>query len=173
MSDIFQWTAADVMQTDVITVAPDVSVASLLQLLEEKAISGVPVVGSEDNTVEGVVSLSDVARAVSVEATTGQPPARQRDPGRGGPSAYFRPYDVPLAHLPSSLPRSQLGSRSVRDIMTSAVLSVRPDASLVEVATFLDQAGVHRALVMEGPVLVGIVTSMDVVRAVSRAEVSG
>lgn len=170
MSDIFQWTAADVMQTDVITVAPDVPVASLLQLLEEKTISGVPVVGSND-TVEGVVSLSDVGRAVSVEAITGQPPARQRDSGRGGPSAYFRPYDVPLAHLPSSLPRSKLGSRSVRDIMTSAVLSVRPDASLVEVAKFLDEAGVHRALVMEGPALVGIVTSMDVVRAVSRAEV--
>lgn len=171
MNDIFQWTAADVMQTDVITVAPDVSVASLLQLLEEKAISGVPVVGSND-TVEGVVSLSDVARAATVEATTGQPPARQRDPGRGNPSAYFRPHDIPLAHLPSSLPRSKLGTRSVRDIMTSAVLSVRPDASLVEVAKFLDQAGVHRALVLKESVLVGIVTSMDVVRAVSRTEVS-
>ncbi|MFW6192777.1 MAG: HPP family protein [Gemmatimonadota bacterium] len=169
MNDILRWTAADVMQRDVIAVSPDAPVAELLDLLQEEGISGVPVVGP-DETVLGVVSLSDVARAASEEASTGKPPPRRaRDPGRNGPSSFFRLPDGALSALPPSLPRSKLGSRSVRDIMTPATLTLRPDASLVEVARFLDRAGVHRALVMDGSVLAGIVTTLDVVRALARS----
>lgn len=173
MNDIYRWTAADVMQRDVITLTPDAPVAELLQLLEEEGISGVPVVGP-DETVEGVVSLSDVARAADEEAATGEPPSRHgRDPRRDGPPGFFRLPDGALSLLPPSLPRSKLGSRSVRDIMTPATLTVRPDASVVEVARFLDRAGVHRALVMDGSVLVGIVTTLDLVRALARAGEEG
>lgn len=169
MNAIFRWTAADVMQRSVIAVPPEAPVAELLKLLEDEGISGVPVVGP-DETVLGVVSVSDVARAAAEEASTGEPPSRRaRDSGRDGPSGFFRLPDGALSVLPPSLPRSKLGSRSVRDIMTPATLTVRPDASLVEVARFLDRAGVHRALVMDGSVLAGIVTSLDLVRALARA----
>lgn len=167
--DIFELTVADIMQQDVVTVPPDLTVAKLLELLEEEDISGVPVVGT-DGTVEGVVSLSDVARAVGEEAATGEPPSRRGpDPSRDRLSAFFRLPDGPLPGLPASLPRSKLGSRAVRDIMTPARFSVRPQASLVQLARFLSQGGIHRALVQEGPALDGIVTTMDVARAVARA----
>lgn len=171
MNDILRWTVADIMQEDVLTVAPDVTVAKLLELLEEHDVSGLPVVGADDD-VQGVVSVSDVARAAGEEAASGRPPSRRgRDPSRDPLSTFFRLPDGPATGLPSSLPRSKLGARAVRDIMTPATFSVRPEATLAELARFLVQGGVHRALVLDGSTLAGIVTSMDVVRAVGRAEV--
>lgn len=120
--DIRELTVADVMQEDVVTAAPDLTVA---RLLEKEDFTGVPVVGP----------------------------------------------DGPLPRLPASLPRSKLGTRAVRDIMTPATFSVRPEASLVELTRFLVQGGMHRALVLDDSALVGIVSSMDVVRAVARAGV--
>lgn len=170
--DIFDLTVADIMQTDVVTVRPDLSVAKLLDLLEERDISGVPVVGPDD-TVAGVVSLSDVARAAGEEAATGEAPSRRTPDAavRDRPSGFFRMPDGPLLSLPAGLPKTKLGARAVRDIMTPATFSVRPDASVPELARFLDQGGVHRALVLEGSVLAGIVTAMDVVRVLARAGV--
>lgn len=171
--DIFEITVADIMATDVVTVRPDVTVARLLELLEEEDISGVPVVGSDD-TVEGVVSLSDVARAAGEEATTGEPPSRrQGERGRDGLPAFFRLPDGPVTRLPPSLPRTKLGARAVRDLMTPATFSIRPGASLVQLARFLDQGGIHRALVLEGSALKGIVTTMDVIRVLARADDDG
>lgn len=169
--DIFELSVADIMQTDVVTARPDLSVADLLDLLEEEEVSGVPVVGPDD-TVLGVVSLSDVARAASEEAATGEPPSRREpESGRDRPSAFFRFPDGSLPLLPASLPRTKLGARAVRDIMTPATFSVRPEASLVQLARFLEQGGIHRALVLEGSSLAGIVTPMDVVRVLARAVV--
>ena len=51
--------------------------------------------------------------------------------------------------------------------MMPATFSVRPEATAAELARFLLRAGVHRALVFEGSKLVGIVTTMDVLRAVA------
>lgn len=164
--DIFDLTVADIMQEDVVTVAPDHTVAELLELLEREGISGTPVVGS-DGTVEGVVSLSDVARAAAEEASGGDGESREEGDDR---SAFFRSPGVPLSRLPGSLPKTKLGTLAVRDIMTGATFSVRPEASLVELARFLEGAGVHRALVLDGAALAGLVSSMDVVRAVARAD---
>lgn len=55
--------------------------------------------------------------------------------------------------------------------MTPATFSVRPEASLAQLARFLVRGGIHRALVLEGSTLAGIVTPMDVVRVLARAGV--
>lgn len=57
---------------------------------------------------------------------------------------------------------------AVRDIMTPATFTVRPDATLAELARFLVRGEIHRALVLEGERLVGIVTAFDIVRAIAR-----
>jgi CBS domain-containing protein len=48
--------------------------------------------------------------------------------------------------------------------MTRGTLSVRPTATLPEVARFLVRSGVHRTLVMEGAALVGVVSALDLLR---------
>ena len=55
----------------------------------------------------------------------------------------------------------------VEDIMTPAVLSVRPEMTLAEVADFMLRAHVHRVLVTRGEQVLGIVTTFDVMRMVA------
>lgn len=164
-------TVADIMQADVVTVKPDTTVAELTDLLEEEGITGAPVVDDE-GFVRGVVSVSDVSRAVARRASRGS-----GGPGRGGrggddrPADFFRYARRLPAYLPPELPQSDLGARAVREIMTPATVSVRPAAGVGDVARLLARAGVHRALVLDDDRLAGIVSAMDVVRVV--AESSG
>ena len=55
---------AELMQTDVRTIAPDASIAELVQLLAEARVSGLPVVDAARRVV-GVVSAGDVLRAAA------------------------------------------------------------------------------------------------------------
>ena len=59
----------------------------------------------------------------------------------------------------------------VEDIMTPAPLTVTPDTTVAELASFLVKCHVHRALVTEVDRLVGIVTAFDVMRAAGGDEI--
>ncbi len=174
-------TVGDIMQRDVVTVTPQLKVTALSALLLDREISGAPVV-DERGAVVGVVSQSDVVRLVSEAALTAQPVAAE--PARGEPAAkpadpepvpaFFRGANgagaraTPLA--PLLLSPSGLGSRTVAEIMMPARFSVRADTTIAGLARYLVNAGVHRALVMERERLVGIVTTFDVLRAISEDE---
>ncbi len=54
--------------------------------------------------------------------------------------------------------------RLVRDAMTPAIVSVRPDEPIERAVQLMAFEGVHRLLVLEGERLEGIITSMDVLR---------
>jgi CBS domain-containing protein len=155
-------TARDLMTRDVVTVKPELTVADLMDVLMEEGLSGVPVV-DRNGKVAGVVSSTDVLRAAAEEART--PSGTE---GEEAPAAYYRelgaaPRSLALT-LPPNLPRTRLGALPVRDIMTRGTLSVRPTATLPEVARFLVRSGVHRTLVMEGAALVGVVSALDLLR---------
>lgn len=51
--------------------------------------------------------------------------------------------------------------RTVRDVMTPDVFSVRPTGGLESLCRFFQRAGVHRAFVVEGGRLVGVVALTD------------
>jgi CBS domain-containing protein len=55
---------AELMQTDVKSIAPDASIAELVGSLAETRVSGLPVVNTEGHVV-GVVSAGDVLRAAA------------------------------------------------------------------------------------------------------------
>jgi len=59
---------ADIMKTDLKTIAPDSSVADLVSLQAEEHISGVPVVDQHGRLI-GVASTSDVLQAVADAAS--------------------------------------------------------------------------------------------------------
>lgn len=158
------------METEVVTVRPDLSVKGLIQVLEENEITGAPVV-EDDGSVVGVVSTTDVVRLAAEQEAEGDARvgARRAD---GEESDYFRhPGERGgfLPALPEGLPKTRLGTRPVRDVMTRATFSVRPDASLPEVARFLHRAGIHRALVFDGNRLAGLVTTMGVMAALAES----
>jgi CBS-domain-containing membrane protein len=163
-------TVADIMRRDVVTVKPNTTVAELTDRLEEEDITGAPVV-DDDGLVQGVVSVSDVSRAVARRASGAGPGSSGEAGGGGGdePSDYFRYARRLPAYLPPELPQSELGARAVRDIMTPATVSVRASAGVADLARLLTRAGVHRALVLENGRLAGLVSAMDVVRVVAES----
>ncbi|GAA0478962.1 CBS domain-containing protein [Streptomyces stramineus] len=56
----------------------------------------------------------------------------------------------------------------VRDVMTPAIVSVHPDASLVEAAQLMRSQGVGDVIVAEGGLLLGVLTDRDIaLRAVA------
>lgn len=165
---VLERSVRDIMETDVVTVRPDLPIRNLIEVLEENRITGAPVVDDGENVV-GVVSSTDVIRlAAKEEEESG---GRSRSSEAEEESGYFYAGGSGgfLPALPSGLPKTPIGTRPVRDAMTRATFSVRPDASLPEAARFLHQAGIHRALVFDGKRLAGLVTTMAVVAAVAEA----
>lgn len=144
-------TAADIMQPEVITINEDATVQELAKLLAKKKISGAPVV-DDLNRVVGIVSEGDL---VSIDA-----------------DIHFPHYIELLGNIiylesikkyEERLEKAAAGE--VRDIMTTDVLTVQNDTPLSEVATLMIDKQVNRVPVVDGDVLVGIITRADIVRA--------
>ena len=172
----------DIMRSDVVTTAPEMTVRELARLLSEEGISGVPVV-SPSGEVLGVVSSTDVVRlaahssevevaggrwvAVSPPEGTVDPEDEEVDPY----SDYFLPEDAPTFGPEwAAANDGPMDSLTVSEIMTPVSFSVGPDASLKTVADFLVRGRIHRALVVEDGRLEGIVTSMDVLKAFAESQ---
>jgi CBS domain-containing protein len=134
-------TVASVMRCDLETVHPDDLVASAVRRMLDHGIHAVPVVES-DGRVVGLFSSTDLMwHADEFTATA----LRRREGPRQPP----------------------LGARPVRDLMTPDLFSVPPDAPLDDLLRFFAKRGLHRALVLEGGRLVGLVSLTDLLPLVA------
>ena len=177
-------TVRDIMQERVVTVNPDTTVRQLTRLLADEEISGTPVVDGNGALV-GVVSSTDVVRLAADDgdvriasttlrrgATTIPDPSEDEEPDPD-PYGFFLPEDSPFTgeQFLEQYAENELDSMVVADIMTPVTFSVRPGASLRELAEFLVRGRIHRAVVVDEERLLGIVTSGDVLRAVAEGRV--
>jgi CBS domain-containing protein len=169
----------NIMQTDVVTTGPEMSVYELSKLFAEHNITGAPVVNVEGEVL-GVVSMTDVIRLAADETDIRVAPRPFITAAAALADAeaeeeedlvyYFRHISAPGAGAGPAADwatESDLDRYDVRSIMTPANFYVAPDATLGELAGFLLRGRIHRALVMEDDKLVGIVTTVDVLRAVA------
>lgn len=176
--DLGSLTAADIMVRDVVRVAPDTGVNELVQLLAEHQISGAPVVNNTGRLL-GVVSATDVVRLAShVEELEGGESFWRDEPERSDEgdeemeyvlSAFYsdsRDREASLRTV-TEMARPLFDGYSVSDIMTPATFVVTGGTHIPDVARHLARGRIHRLLVVEGPELIGIVTSFDIVRAVA------
>ena len=166
----------DIMEKDVVTVRPEISVREFTRLLSEHMITGAPVV-TWSGTLVGVVSATDVVRLAAEESELATVAARQGLDARPWSEEsdegeeVFPSYFLPESHSPS-WDWTRLGEQgydefTVEDIMTPAYFMMPPTATLKELASFLSRGRIHRAVVTEDARLVGIVTTMDVLRALA------
>jgi len=175
-------TVAGIMQTDVTTVGPGTTVRELTRILADQGITGVPVVDAGGDIL-GVVSTSDVTRLAAEEPHVS--PARLTWDRRPVAVALDEedPYDegVPLGDffLPEEAAVPAWGDEpgdgpfdevTVDDIMTPVPFTVEPNVTVSELANFLLRGRIHRAVVTEERSLVGIVTTMDILRAVTATD---
>ena len=181
-------TVREIMRSDVVTIRVDESARALARLLADEEISGVPVLDGNDRVV-GVASTTDLVRlaagdsevtlaTATLAAGIDRSPDLQEDDLddvlEADPYGFFLPEDSPFrgTTLFEDLPESTFDRASVREIMTPVSFSVGPDIDVAELCDYLVRGRIHRALVVEGGELLGIVTSYDVLRAVADARVA-
>lgn len=135
---------AAVMTRDVVCVTADMHLSTLAALLVDRGFTGVPVVDDQGRAI-GVVSRTDLVRA------------RVDDPGCDEDVAGFE-LD-PGFHLEPD------GGARVADVMMPIVFTLPENATLSQAAAIMAYEGIHRVpVVTTTGAVVGIVTSMDVVR---------
>lgn len=150
--------AKDLMHRNVAVVESSATLGELEQSFSEAKVSGFPVV--ENGRVVGVISRADVVNQL----------AHDHD----GDSTFYAEIgsldtgDVLATFGEIAARAGKRGEQmSVGELMTHTIVAVAPDDSLQQLARTLVEHRVHRALVVDGAQLVGIVSSLDLVRLVA------
>jgi CBS domain-containing protein len=176
----------ELMVRDPLTVTPETTLREVVELLGARHISGMPVVTGE--TVVGVISVSDIlsflasAPVVPTErpdqmewGTWGAAP--EWTEGKESPSSHFLEFwhdtgaEVFQRFKEITRPEGDLLSEhTVGEVMTPVVCSLPPDATAAEAAAYMLRFGVHRVLVMEDDKLCGLVTTIDLMRALAEPQ---
>jgi CBS domain-containing protein len=144
-------TVTDCMTREIYAVAPETSLEVAARLFSARHISGAPVV-DDSGRATGVLTLNDLSD-----------PDRHRGEAIGAGTCYKLIAGV--LH-PIDGGRVRTAGRAA-DIMTSFVVSVPPDMPVREAARLMVADSIHRLFVHDGAdkKLAGIVTSMDILRA--------
>lgn len=142
-------TARDLMTTAVVSVPPDMRVASLRRLLVDHGISAVPVTDARDALL-GIVTEADLLRPLAG--------AEDR------PMSWLRGLFSDLDRLANNYARTH--GQTAKDVMTRDVVSVTPETSAEHCAHLMEDRAVRRLPVVEGNRLLGIVSRPDLLRAV-------
>ncbi|HVS28246.1 MAG TPA: CBS domain-containing protein [Solirubrobacteraceae bacterium] len=148
-------TVAEIMERDPIKVAPDDDIESVLHLMREHELPGVPVVNDGGRCV-GIVTEADLVL---------------RDEG----SDLHLPHYIalfggvvflePLKRFESRL-RKAVASKAA-DMMTEDPDTIGPDASVEQAAREIATRKHNRLPVVEHGRLVGVVTRLDVLEALT------
>ena len=140
----------DIMETDVPVVRPDDSVESVLKLLREHALPGVPVV-NEGGRCVGIITEADLVLS--------------EEEGDLHLPHYFELFGgvvflEPLRRFESRLRKAF--SSTARDLMTEDPVTIEPTATVREAARVIARRKHNRLPVVEHGRLVGVVTRVDV-----------
>jgi len=150
--------AKDIMQQQVKTVRPELPLPDLEKRFVDDGVSGFPVVDQQQNVL-GVVTATDVLQHLCEERRNLESSVGFYD---DSPHASFD-------SLSDEWISAEIGKRAdhlvVADVMNDDVISLPPTASLHDVAALMSDMNIHRILVVDAGHLVGILTSLDVVRA--------
>jgi CBS domain-containing protein len=140
-------TAAEIMTTEVVTVAPDTPVAEVAAAMGRRGVSGVPVVDAE-NKVVGVISEKDFLTRMGVQD-----------------AKNFMSLVANCLKTKScvGLP---MEAALAADIMNSPAVTVAPATPVRDIATLLTKNSINRVAVTDPDGrLLGLVSRADIVRA--------
>ena len=153
-------TAADIMNGDVVSARDSMSVHQLAILLETNQVSGVPVLG-EGQSLVGVVSASDII--LTDEAFEGTPVLD---------SDYHSQLDDQGAGELADLDSRGRQDTLVRDIMSTSVITAEVSAPIARLAEIMHTHHIHRVVILDNTRVAGIVSTMDILRAVKDGELA-
>lgn len=132
----------EAMTRGTITVTPEVTTTAALRLLDVHEITSMPVV--EDGVLVGIVSEADLVR----------------DLVPSDPRARLRPTEVPDSSV----------RRTVGEVMTRQVLTVGENDDVARALEVLTTTGAKAMPVVEGAVVIGMLSRRDVVHLLARTD---
>ena len=145
----------DIMDSDPVSVGPDATVEEVVRTLDEHELPGVPVV-EEDGKLAGIITEADLVLP--------------DDQGDLHLPHYINLFGgtvflEPLSRFEDRLRKAF--AASARDLMTADPDTVDPDTSVQDAARRIHDSGHNRLPVVEDGRLVGVVTRIDVLGALT------
>lgn len=152
--------ARDYMRKEVVSFGPHDSVFDVAEVLSKNNISGAPVV--DGRKVVGMISVTDIVRFMQVKIPDSNFFGHETHPeSLSMMVAGFVKEGLEFANEVKKLSKSM-----VKDFMSKDVVSIEPEATLIEVAETLDKHRIDRLPVIEkGGKLVGIISRTDLLKA--------
>jgi CBS domain-containing protein len=146
--------ARDLMQTSLVTLAPDEPVSEIQRVFAEEEIHGAPVV-DQTGRLLGVVSTLDLLRAA----------VHEKETERETPSNFEEVFDLSRGEWSRFVEsyRDRVQGLVAQDVMTEGVISVGLDAGVAEIARTLREERVHRVMVVEDGALRGVISTFDLI----------
>jgi CBS domain-containing protein len=151
-------TVRDIMDPDPVTVTPETDVATVVSVLRENELHGVPVV-NEGGRCVGIITEADLVLA-------------------GDDGDLHLPHYIELfggivflesmSHFEERLRKAV--AATAQDMMTADPVTVDHDATVAQAARVISRKGHNRLPVVEHGRLVGVVTRVDVLEALTRDE---
>ncbi len=153
-----------IMQRNVYTIAPGVTLPELEKAFVKEGVSGFPVV--DKGKLVGIVSRSDIVRQLVLEHH-----AAERTSDFYFDNAGF--HEIPLITFAQVADRvgERIEQLQVKDVMSHILVKVSPNQSLRMVAQTLTDNHVHRLLVTEDDRLLGLVSSLDLVGLIANGRI--
>jgi predicted transcriptional regulator len=146
-------TAKDIMSADLLMVYEGWTIHRLAEFFIKHQISAAPVIAS-DHELVGVVSVGDVFRFNNMEES--DKGAVLRNYYRENTGQEINENDL------RSWVKDADKNCTVHQIMTKEVIAVEKDSSLKNVLSLLLEKHIHRVFVTDNKIIVGIISSMDV-----------
>ena len=151
-------TVGDIMDPDPVTATPDDDVETVVRLLRRHELPGVPVVNSARRPI-GIVTEADLVLT-------------------DGDADLYLPHYIELMGGVVFLERlrrfeaklRKAAALKVKDLMTPDPLTIDASAGVHEAGRIIVRSGHNRLPVVEHGRLVGVVTRVDVLEAVTREE---
>jgi CBS domain-containing protein len=151
-------TVADIMDAEPVTVSPQDDVETVVRLLRTHELPGVPVVNDGGRPV-GIVTEADLVLA-DEEGDLHLPHYIEL---MGGIV-----YLEPLRRFEARLRKA--AASKVKDLMTADPTTIEASASVQEAGRIIVESGHNRLPVVQHGRLVGVVTRVDVLEALTREE---
>lgn len=153
--------AADVMTSPVMMLNADTPIREAAAILSDAEISGAPVVTGGGRPV-GVISLFDIVTHIAgLERPSTAP---------GGFYSYGYPdfgEDDEFERGVREADTDPFEETQVGDIMTTRLIEVTTETSMPEVAKLMWKSHIHRVLVTSNGNVSGVISTMDVLRALT------
>jgi CBS domain-containing protein len=153
---IYEKRVRDFMSKHVVAVNPNDPVNEALKLMVENRVSALPVVDGHDRCV-GMLSSTDLLQL-----------ALQLG---GELEALNTAEGLNHEMLIEKLEHTGFSEQVVTEVMTHVAVTVQPETTMVAAAAAMIRNRVHRLAVTDGKgKLVGLISTMDIVRALAESE---